>query len=415
MATEFEALMNYLAGVNQPRGVPPPGVQDVLPPPYVPTVQAGPTPGMQQPSPTQPRAPVVERGFPAQPGPPQPSPTQQQQPGGFAALLNDPMLQLGMQALAAGGPQAQPMSFGQRALGAMQGFGQQQQQQAQQRLNQERVQMERDRFQFTREDRAREQQQREQLEAQQRLQRDAFMQLAQENPDRLHPIARQLLDAGVPPSELRGLGIDIQPPVQKAPTIRTMHLPNGMQQDFAFNTATGRLDPVSPPVPRWAPRELQADREKTPTPSMYVDIPQPGGQIQKYRWNPATQDHDIPAGAPFQRSANQFQALVDRLEGRTDPAPQPAPATPAVPAAAMQPPAVQQFNEAAQRSPSNVATGRIRVAPGSTSGTPLGPTLEAAPALGSQANPVPVTTKAEFDALPTGAFYARNGKTYRKE
>lgn len=46
--------------------------------------------------------------------------------------------------------------------------------------------------------------------------------------------------------------------------------------------------------------------EKTPTPSMYEDIPVgKGDMMQKMKWNPDTHTHDIPVGPPRSRSVAQ--------------------------------------------------------------------------------------------------------------
>ena len=44
------------------------------------------------------------------------------------------------------------------------------------------------------------------------------------------------------------------------------------------------------------------EEEKTPTPSMYSDKELPDGMIQKMKWNPKTQKHDIPYGKPYKKS-----------------------------------------------------------------------------------------------------------------
>jgi len=178
-------------------------------------------------------------------------------------LLSDPAFQLGMHALAAGGPQARPMSFGQRALGAVGGFNEMQQAQQAAQLRQQEVAQTGQLREMQLTQAAAQQKRAEEQEQQ----RQVFMQVMRENPN-MAPgdITRLLMQQTGDPNLLR-------------------NLTSGQQA------------------------------EKQPTPPYQREVSLGGGRTQTFQWNPETRQHDIAVGEPFM---DPRQATMGRQEAAAD-------------------------------------------------------------------------------------------------
>ncbi|CAD5377441.1 hypothetical protein OF001_U20368 [Pseudomonas sp. OF001] len=202
--------------------------------------------------------------------------------------MNDPMLQLGLQLMQAGGPQAQQMSTGQRLAAAAQGF--QAQQAQQQQLDHAAVLNRLREIQASQSER--EIKSAEQL--QQRMADPAFL-------ASLPEFSRKMAEAGATPAQLwqvfegeqrlaqaREQGEALQAYRQQQLGIQQQRADAyvGRQHQLAAGGGTGPA--VHGP--------------KVPTPRQTVDMPLDGNMVQRMMFNPQTGQYE-PFGAPFKRGA----------------------------------------------------------------------------------------------------------------
>lgn len=323
------------------------------------------------------------------------------------AALSNPATLIGLQLLAAGGPQAQQMSTGQRLAAAAQGF--QQQSAQQQQLQQADVLSQLRQLQLRQSER--EIKSAEQL--QQRMADPAFLATLPE-------FSRRMAEAGATPAQLwqvfegeqrlahaREQGEALQAYRQQQLGIQQQRADAyvGRQNQLAAGGGTGPA--VHGP--------------KVPTPRQTVDMPLDGNMVQRMMFNPQTGQYE-PFGAPFKRGAqgnNLLGALGIGEDGQPVPdaqageQPKPWADLPTGSRAAPQAPAVQQVPVDVEFNANGVPvpTGHRPVqqpAPLAAGGGGMAREQQARMPAGFPASPAQVAqprTKAEYDALPPGTRY----------
>lgn len=321
------------------------------------------------------------------------------------AALSNPATLIGLQLLAAGGPQAQNMSTGQRLAQAVQGF---QAQQAQQQQLDHAAVLNRLReiqaSQAEREIRSAEQ-------LQQRMADPAFLQ-------QLPEFSRRMAEAGATPAQLwqvfegeqrlahaREQGEALQ-------AYRQQQLGIAQQRADAYINRQGQLAAGGGTGPA-------VHGPKVPTPRQTVDMPLDGNMVQRMMFNPQTGQYE-PFGAPFKRGAqgnNLLGALGIGEDGQPAPdageQPKPWADLPTGSRAAPQAPAPQMVPTDVEFNANGVPvpTGHRPVqqpAPMAAAGGGMAREQQARMPAGFPASPAQVAqprTKAEYDALPPGTRY----------
>lgn len=293
---------------------------------------------------------------------------------GFDKLMGDPRLQLGLQLLAASGPQPTDMSTGQRLAQAGMGFMQQraqtQQQQQLEAYRQAQMEAVQQAAQARQADAAR------QAEFQKRMQDPAFLQ-------QLGPLGRAMAGLGVEPQQLMSaIGADnLQQ--QRAEQLDLQQQQLQLQQQ-RFDAAQARSG--------------QGGAGKAPTPRQIIDEPLANGMVQRHKYNAKTGGYD-PFGAPFSRGSAKSGGTLEEILGGipTDNQTMPdtnAGAGAAVPGLPGTTSLAQQAAGIAASIPSPLMTGA-----GSARAKQAVPTAAEANA------PATPRTKEEYDALPIGAVY----------
>lgn len=294
-------------------------------------------------------------------------------------LMADPRIQLGMQMLAAGGPQQGNPGFGARLGQAGQGFMQDQQQAQLMRASQLQMQQHQAQAQ-------------QQAQLAQRLQDPEFQ-------AQLSPSARQLAAAGASPEQIFRVHEMEQTIAQREAQLADMR-----QRREGTLAEQQRVNDARIAKMQQAPASSGgAQQPRQPAKRQVLEEPLPDGRIQKHIWDETTGNYR-PYGSPYQAGGRSAQGgapadPIDELLG-------------GLPLPGGEP--LQQQRPAPLPQGADLLMNR-----GQPQARQPTTTMIAGGAVKGQANqqgPARPTTDAEFDALPKGALYIDpdDGRTYRK-
>lgn len=296
-------------------------------------------------------------------------------------VMADPRLQLGLQLLAASGPQQQDMSTGQRLSQAGLGFMQQRAatQQAQQLEAYRRAQIEA--MQSNTQQRQAESQRDAELRA--KMQDPAFL-------EQMGPLARLLARAGADPQQVMS--------AQNAGNSQAY-------RDQQLQLSQERLALAQ----QRAMHAGAAQGQKAPAMRQTIDVPMADGRFQRKIFDPKTNAY-VDLGAPFSRAqkADPLGQILDGIPTENETVPDmnagPGPAVPGLPGSAPLSQYIAAPGQAVQGPAPLAAQGSVK---------PKQPVVSAADANA----PAAPKTKAEYDALPVGAVYIdpKSGQVFTKK